>query len=86
LSALVGFGFAIAGATPVFKQFQSPANLVQNALLFLKGTILPVESMPAWLASASRTLPSAQGITALRRVILHSRPLASVWQMAASCG
>jgi ABC-2 type transport system permease protein len=80
VAGILGFGFAVAGATLVFKQFQSFANLVQNALLFLNGTILPVDAMPSWLASAARVLPSTQGIIVLRRVILDGRSLASVWQ------
>jgi len=80
VAGILGLGFLIAGATLVFKQFESFANLVQNGLLFLNGTILPVETMPSWLAGAARVLPSTQGIIVLRRVILDGRSLASVWQ------
>jgi ABC-2 type transport system permease protein len=77
---ILGFGFIIAGATLVFKQFESFANLVQNALLFLNGTILPVEAMPSWLAGAAKVLPSTQGIIVLRRVVLDGQSLTAAWQ------
>jgi ABC-2 type transport system permease protein len=77
---ILGFGFIIAGATLVFKQFESFANLVQNALLFLNGTILPVETMPPWLSGAAKVLPSTQGIIVLRRVVLDGQSLAAAWQ------
>jgi ABC-2 type transport system permease protein len=80
LVGLFGFGYAIAGATMVFKQFQSLANVVQNALLFLNGTMMPVDTMPGWLATFARTLPSTQAVVVLRRVLLDGRSLAAVWR------
>ena len=40
----------------VFKQFESFANLMQNALVFLNGSVLPIDRMPGWLSVISRTL------------------------------
>lgn len=80
LVGVFGFGFIIAGATLVFKQVESFANLIQNALLFLNGTLLPVRAMPGWLAGAARTMPSTQGIVVLRQVVLEGQSLAAVWQ------
>jgi ABC-2 type transport system permease protein len=75
-----GFGFILAGATLVLKQVESFSNLFQNILLFLNGTMLPVASMPGWLAAISHTLPSTQGVVVLRRVVLDGQSLAAVWQ------
>lgn len=80
LVGVFGFGFLIAGATLVFKQFESFANLMQNALLFLNGTILPIDVMPGWLAGIGKTLPSTQGIIVLRRVVLDGQSLVAAWQ------
>jgi ABC-2 type transport system permease protein len=80
LVGVFGFGFMIAGAVLVFKQIESLANLVQNALLFLNGSMLPVEAMPGWMAAVVRTLPSTQGVVVLRKVVLGGQSLASVWQ------
>jgi ABC-2 type transport system permease protein len=80
LVGIYGSGFIVAGATLVYKQFESFANLMQNGLLFLSGALLPVESMPTWLATIARTMPSTQGIVVLRQVVLDGQSLASVWQ------
>ena len=80
LAGVFGFGYLIAGATLVFKQVESFANLIQNVLLFLNGTILPVDAMPGWLVGVAKVLPSTQGIFVLRQVVLGGRSLASTWQ------
>jgi len=80
LLGVLGFGYVVAGAMLVFKRFESFANLMQNALVFLNGAILPVDRMPGWLASIAKTLPSTQGIIVLRRVVLDGQSLAAAWQ------
>jgi ABC-2 type transport system permease protein len=80
LLGVTGFGLAVAGGMLVFKRFESFSNLIQNTLLFLNGSIVPVAAMPDWLAAVARTLPSTQGIIVLREVILDDRSLGSVWQ------
>jgi ABC-2 type transport system permease protein len=80
LLGILGFGFLIAGAVLVFKQVESLANLVQNVLIFLNGSLLPVEQMPRWLSSVAHVLPTTQGIVVLRRVVLDGQRLAAVWR------
>jgi ABC-2 type transport system permease protein len=80
LAGIYGSGFVVAGATLVYKQFESFANLMQNGLLFLSGAILPVERMPGWSAAVARALPSTQGIVVLRQVVLDGQSLAAVWR------
>ena len=80
LLGVLGSGYGTAGATPVFKKVTSFANLVQNVLLFLNGTVLPLQAMPGGLAVLARTLPSTQGILVLRQVMLDRPSLVAVWQ------
>jgi ABC-2 type transport system permease protein len=80
LVGVLGFGFIIAGAVLILKHVESMINLLINILVFLNGTMLPVEAMPAWLAAIARALPSTQGIIVLRRILLDGRSLASTWQ------
>jgi len=80
LVGVYGFGFVIAGMTLVFKQIESMANLIQNVLLFMNGTLLPIAVMPPWLAVIAQTLPSTQGIVVLRRVVLGGSSLAGTWR------
>ena len=79
LIGLFGFGFIIGGATLVFKNVQALANLIQNLLLFLNGSILPVDRLPAWLETITKTLPSTQGIIVVRNVILNGQSLSAAW-------
>jgi ABC-2 type transport system permease protein len=79
LVGVYGFGFIVGGATLLFKQIGSLANMVQNMILFLNGAFLPVDRFPDWLASVAQTLPTTQGIIVLRRVVLDGRSLIDVW-------
>jgi len=80
LIGVFGFGYVVAGATLIFKQCESLANLVENVLLLINGTMVPVDAMPGWLASVAMTLPTTQGIIVLRRVVLDGQSLTSAWR------
>lgn len=80
LLGLYGYGFAMAGGVLVFKQIGSLAGLLQNLLLFLNGSLLPIDKMPGWLAAVAKTLPTTQGIVVLRKVIIGDESLISVWR------
>jgi ABC-2 type transport system permease protein len=76
---LLGFGYVIGGMTLIFKQVGPFANILQNMLLFVNGTFLPVEYMPTWLKTFAELLPSTQGIVVMRRVAIDGASLADVW-------
>lgn len=77
---LYGFGYAVGGFTLIFKQVASLSDLVQYALVFLNGALLPVEVFPPWLAFIARLLPTTQGIIVLRQVGIESMSLQETWQ------
>jgi len=79
LAGLFGFTLVLAGATLVFKRTEALADLLQNALLFLSGSLLPIERFPAWLAFIARALPITQGIDVLRNVMLNGQSLSATW-------
>lgn len=79
LAGLFGFTLILGGATLVYKQAEGFADLIQNLLLFLTGSLLPISNFPGWLAAISRTLPITQGIDVLRQVILQGQSLSSTW-------
>ncbi len=79
VAGLYGFGFMIGGATLLFKQVEALANLMQNILLFMNGTLLAVDQFPGWLESFTRALPSTQGIIVLRNVLLEGQSLGAAW-------
>ncbi|MCI0399065.1 MAG: ABC transporter permease [Chloroflexi bacterium] len=76
---LFGFGFLIAGATLIFKQVQALADLIQYALVFLNGALIPIDRFPGWLAAVAQALPTTQGIVVLRQVVLEGQSLGEVW-------
>jgi len=79
LAGLFGFTLALSGIALVFKQVDALADLVQNALLFLTGTLLPVSRFPVWLADIARILPITQGIIVLRQIMLENTSLTASW-------
>lgn len=79
LAGLFGFTLILSGAALVFKQINELADLVQNTLLFLTGSLLPISQFPAWLATVAKTLPITQGIIVLRNVVLNGQSLSSSW-------
>jgi ABC-2 type transport system permease protein len=79
LVGLCGFTLILGGATLVFKQTESMADLIQNMLMFLTGSLLPIDRFPQWLSIIARTLPITQGIDVLRRILQNGESLRSVW-------
>jgi len=76
---LFGFGYIIGGATLLFKHIGALSSLTKTLLLFLNGSVLSNESMPKWLFVISKTLPTTEGISVLRKVTLHDQSLALAW-------
>ena len=79
LAGVFGFGFMVGGATLAFKRVEAVGNLVQNMLLFMNGTLLPVEHLPSWMAAIANSLPTTRGIAAMRAVAIDHRPLVDLW-------
>jgi len=79
LVGLFGFSLMLGGAALVFKQIEALADLLQNALLFLTGSLLPVSHVPKWLATFTKTLPITQGIIVIRNIMLGGQSLSSAW-------
>ena len=79
LIGLCGFTLILGGATLVFKQTESMADLIQNMLMFLTGSLLPIDRFPVWLALIAKTLPITLGIDVLRRILQNGQSLGSVW-------
>lgn len=79
LVGLFGLALVLAGAALVFKQIGTVADLFQNVLLFLTGSLLPISHFPLWLSVLAQALPITQGIALVRAVTLNGQSLISVW-------
>jgi ABC-2 type transport system permease protein len=79
LVGLFGLALVLAGAALVFKQIGTVADLLQNVLLFLTGSLLPINNFPHWLLVFAQMLPITQGIALIRNVVLDGQSLTAVW-------
>jgi len=80
LGGLFGFTLMLSGAALAFKQIDALADLIQNLMLFLTGSLLPVSHFPGWLAAIAQTLPITQGVIVLRNVLISNQSLLTTWQ------
>lgn len=80
LLGFFGFTMLLTGAALVFKQIDALGDLVQNLMLFLSGSLVPVSFFPSWLGVIARTLPTTQGIVVLREVLISGTTLAEAWR------
>lgn len=80
LVGLYGFALALSGLALVLKQVDTLADLIQNVLLFLTGSLLPITHFPRWLALFAQTLPITQGIALIRGVVLQGQSLSDTWR------
>jgi ABC-2 type transport system permease protein len=78
LTGLFGFSFLLGGAALVFKNVRAIADLLQDLILFVNGTVVPVALMPAWLQTIGLVFPTTYGITLMRRVALEDVSLSSL--------
>ena len=76
---LFGVGLMVGGATLVLKNTTALSGTISNVMLFLNGTIMPVDRFPPWLESVSLLFPTTQGIVVLRKIGIEGESLTSIW-------
>ena len=79
MTGLFGVGLLVGGATLVLKNTTALSGTISNVILFLNGTIMPVDRFPSWLESVSLLFPTTQGIIVLREIGLEGGSLVSTW-------
>ncbi|GCE29302.1 hypothetical protein KDA_47860 [Dictyobacter alpinus] len=79
ITGLFGFTLALSGVALIVKQIAALADLIQNLLLFLTGTLAPVSHFPFWLTMIAQSLPITQGIIVLRNIALQQKSLGQTW-------
>ena len=79
MTGLFGMGFAVGGATIVFKNVTAVLGTMQVILLLFNGTVLPIEYFPGWLETVSRAVPTTQGVIILRNITLEGQSLSAAW-------
>jgi ABC-2 type transport system permease protein len=68
--ALTSFGIVLAGRMERVETFQMVMALVVAPVIFLSGTLFPLQNLPGWLAVLCRLNPATYGIDLCRRALL----------------
>jgi ABC-2 type transport system permease protein len=68
--SLTAFGMVIASRMQRMESFQMVMALVMQPMLFLSGSIFPLDRLPDWLGVITRINPATYGVDAIRRVVL----------------
>ncbi|HET7769437.1 MAG TPA: ABC transporter permease, partial [Chloroflexota bacterium] len=76
---MFGFGFAIAGLSLVVKRAGTVMSMLQTALLYFSGVLLPLEALAPEMAAVARVLPATLGVAALRELVFGRRSLGELW-------
>ncbi|WP_165422915.1 ABC transporter permease [Ktedonosporobacter rubrisoli] len=79
LGELFGFTLFLSGLALVFKQISALADMLQNLMLFLTGSLVPVSAFPTWLTLLTKILPTTEAVIVLRSVQLRGQSLVAAW-------
>jgi len=83
-AAFSSLGFALAGALRA-EAVLAAANAIWLALLFVGGTVIPLDRLPHGLALVAAATPSGALGAGLRSVLVHGDSLAA-WPLLVLCG
>lgn len=75
LMGIFGFAFMVAGIGLIFKRSQPFCYMINNILLFLNGSILPIENMHPIVQFISKSLPTTQGIYLMKQLCFEGQNL-----------
>lgn len=70
----VGYSLIEGGLTLVWKRVELLHELLVSLMIFFSGALIPLDRMPSWMADVGRFSPIAQGIVALRAVLVNGQP------------
>jgi ABC-2 type transport system permease protein len=84
LLSAVSIGIFVATITSTLQQALLTSFFSLFPLLFLSGTISPIESMPRWLQIASEVSPLRHGVAIVTGLFLKGAGMAELWPHAAA--
>jgi ABC-2 type transport system permease protein len=76
---IAGFALLLAGLALAVTSIGAVLHVLQNVIMILNGSLVPVALFPAWLAVIARLLPSTLGVEATRKMLLQGQSLAVAW-------
>lgn len=76
---LAGFALLIGGLTLVIPSISAIVHVLQSAVMFLNGALIPVHVFPLWLEVPAMLVPSTLGIDTTRQILFEHASLTQVW-------
>lgn len=74
----VGYSLILGGLTLLFKRLEMLKELFQIVVLIFGGVLVPLDSMPGWMATIARFLPLTPGVEVLRKTLLEGVSLGTL--------
>jgi ABC-2 type transport system permease protein len=78
-AVLVSLGFLLAGIARSNESVIGLGQVVQFPMMFLSGTLFPLDALPAFLKPAADAMPLTYLGDALRQLMLGAQPLFPLW-------
>jgi ABC-2 type transport system permease protein len=76
--ALTAFGMVLATRMERMESFQMVMAMVLQPMIFLSGTVFPLENLPSWLSVLTRLNPATYGVDLVRRTALSDAPALTI--------
>ncbi|MGL6115396.1 ABC transporter permease [Cetobacterium sp. SF1] len=74
LISFIGIAYILASATLVYSKTASFSSIIQYILLFTSGAIIPLDSLPNWVAILAKLIPLSHSIN-LSVIVLMNKQL-----------
>lgn len=75
---LTAFGMVLATRMERMESFQMVMALVLQPMIFLSGTVFPLQNLPGWLTVLTRLNPATYGVDLVRRTALSDAPALTI--------
>ena len=79
LLATVGYSLVLGGLVLVWRRVEMLAEGLAVVAFLLAGIFVPLQVLPAWLATLGRLFPITHSVGYLRAVLVDERPLTTMW-------
>jgi ABC-2 type transport system permease protein len=76
--ALTAFGMVLATRMERMESFQMIMAMVLQPMIFLSGTVFPLQNLPGWLSVLTRLNPATYGVDLVRRTALSDAPALTI--------
>ena len=79
LFGVAGFGLLLGALAIRVNSIGAIFHVLQNIIVFLNGSFVPVNLYPGWLQMIASFLPTTLGVAVTRKLLIQGGSLASAW-------